>query len=75
MVAGQPNGTRGNELVKRDPVEVFREGTLVKAGVRDALRDVRILHKRMGVAMVGMVDGKLVTVPPEDIVVDPPHEG
>ena len=75
MVAGQPNGTRGNELVKRDPVEVFREGTLVKAGVRDALRDVGILHKRMGVAMVGMVDGKLVTVPPEDIVVDPPHEG
>jgi hypothetical protein len=55
-----------------NPVDVFRDRQKVIAGVNSALRDVRLFHKRMGVPMVGMEDGLLVTVLPEDIVLDGP---
>jgi len=42
----------------------------VQAAVNDSMRNVRILHKRMGVPLVGMLDGKLVSIPPEQIQID-----
>lgn len=48
------------------------DGAQVDAAVRDSLRQVRILHKRMGVGLVGWKDGKLVEIPPEEIQIDDP---
>ena len=35
-----------------------------------AAREAVLLHKKMGVPIVVMRDGKMVIVPPEEIVVD-----
>lgn len=47
--------------------ERFADTAAVKAAVSDSMRNVRILHKRMGVGLVGWKDGKLVEIPPEEI--------
>ena len=64
------NGKKGANGKVKDPVEIFAEGTQVDAGIRKSMRDVRILHKRMGVPLVGWKNGKLVKVPPEEIQID-----
>jgi hypothetical protein len=56
--------------VKLHPREIFADGKRMEAAVRESLRDVRILHKKMGVALVGTVDGKQVSIPPEEIQID-----
>jgi hypothetical protein len=51
---------------------ICREGTLIDEAVEMAARDARLLHKRMGVPLVVWQDGKVVEIPPEEIVVDLP---
>jgi hypothetical protein len=60
--------------MSNDIVAKFRDGKRVEAAIQESLRQVRILHKRMGVPLVGSVDGKLVSIPPEEIVIDDPLE-
>ena len=50
--------------------ERFTDTPAVTAAVNDSMRNVRILHKRMGVGLVGSKDGKLVEIPPEEIQID-----
>ncbi len=71
MVAGTGNGTNGSGSGLTDPAAIFVEGTRVDAAVRDAIRQVRILHKKMGVPLVGSIDGKIITIAPEEISIDP----
>jgi hypothetical protein len=52
--------------------KICREGTLIDQAVANAARDARLLHKRMGVPLVVWQDGKIVEIPPEEIVVDLP---
>jgi hypothetical protein len=66
------DGKNGANGVKLSPQEIFADSRLTMKGVREAMRDMRNIHKRMGVGLVGMKDGKLVTVAPEDIQVDDP---
>ena len=61
--------------IQSDPLqELFKDGKrldyLAKEAVRDALRQ----HKRLGQSIVIWQDGKVVTVAPEDIPVDPADE-
>jgi hypothetical protein len=44
----------------------------VTEAVREAGRQARLKHKQMGVPLVVWQDGKIVHIPPEEIVVDPP---
>jgi len=75
MVADSTNGAAGSgKTLKKNPAQIFTEGTEVDAGVRESLRQVRILHKKMGVPLVGSVDGKLVSIPPEQIEIDIQHD-
>ncbi len=48
------------------------DGGRVDAAVREAMRNVRILRKRMGMSLVGWKDGKIVKIPPEEIQIDDP---
>jgi hypothetical protein len=43
----------------------------VTQAVRQAGRDARLRHKQLGVPIVVWEDGKIVEIPPEEIVVDP----
>lgn len=52
--------------------EICREGTLIDSAVERAARDARHLHKQLGVPLVVWQDGKVVEIPPEEIVVDLP---
>jgi hypothetical protein len=66
------NGANGD--VKENPQQIFADGKRVEAAVRKSLRNVRILHKKMGVPLVGSRNGKIVSIPPEEIQIDDPPE-
>ena len=42
--------------------------------VNRAARDAHLMHKQLGVPLVVWRDGKVVEIPPEEIIVDPPEE-
>ena len=52
--------------------ELLADTGRVTNAVREAGRNARLLHKRMGVPLVVWQDGKVVEIPPEEIVVDLP---
>jgi hypothetical protein len=55
-------------------VAIFREGVEVDAAINESLRSARILHKKLGVEMAISKNGKVVIIPPEEIVIDPPAD-
>jgi hypothetical protein len=60
---------------KDQPIsELLADTERVTEAVRQAGRDARLRHKQMGVPLVVWRDGKVVEIPPEEIVVDPPSE-
>ncbi|MGN6369457.1 MAG: hypothetical protein ACTHN5_14455 [Phycisphaerae bacterium] len=71
MVAGSKSAAHGSQTELTDPAAAFTDGTLVDAAIRDSLEQVRILHKKMGVPLVGSIDGKLVEISPEKIEISP----
>ena len=71
MAQSSTNGRKSSEgNLKKGPRELFADSARVQAAVNDAMRDVRLLHKRMGVGLVGWKDGKIVEIPPEEIQID-----
>jgi hypothetical protein len=63
-MSNEANGTNGNGRAFWEQTERFLAA--MNEGVRQAL----IRHKRMGWPIVVWRDGKTVTIPPEEIVVD-----
>lgn len=59
----------------RDVDAICREGKLIDEAVERAGRDARLRHKQLGVPLVVWRDGKVIEIPPEEIVVDPPEQG
>ena len=53
--------------------QICQEGTLIEEAVERAAREARLLHKKMGIPLVVWQDGKVVEIPPEEIVVDYPQ--
>ena len=70
MAIRDPNGDQSTGRKVKSVRERFADTEAVMAAVNDSMRNVRILHKRMGVGLVGTKDGKLVEIPPEDIQID-----
>ncbi len=54
-----------------DVDRICRERTLIDAAVERAAREARLRHKQLGVPLVVWRGGKVVEIPPEEIVVDP----
>lgn len=57
----------------RKPIDVGRmilEGTLVDEAIRRGVEDALRLHKKLGMSVVGLKDGKVVWIPAEEIEVD-----
>ena len=50
--------------------ELFEDGRAIDEALKEAARDARRLHKALGNAMATWVDGHVVLVQPDDIVVD-----
>lgn len=50
--------------------ELFEDGTAIDEALREAARDARRFHKAMGNPMVTEIDGQVVWIQPEDIVID-----
>lgn len=56
--------------------ELFEDGRAIDEALLEAARDARRFHKAMGNPMATLVDGQVVWIQPEDIVVDmPPEDG
>jgi hypothetical protein len=65
-------------VMERSAVDIdklFEDGTSIDEAIEQAGRDARLKHKQLGVPLVVWRDGKVVEIPPEEIVVDPPDEG
>jgi hypothetical protein len=71
MAISDPNGGQGASGRVKSIRERFADTALVMAGVNDSMRQVRILHKKMGVPLVGRRGGRMVEIPPEEIEIDP----
>ena len=56
--------------VKRSIEEIFDDGRAIDEALKEAARDARRFHKAIGNPMATWVDGRVVWVQPEDIVVD-----
>lgn len=54
--------------------ELFEDGRAIDEALREAARDARRFHKAMGNPMATLIDGQVVWIQPEDIVVDMPSE-
>ncbi len=50
--------------------ELFEDGRAIDEALKEAARDARRFHKAMGNPMATWVDGHVVLVQPDDIVVD-----
>ena len=50
--------------------ELFEDGRAIDEALKDAARDARRLHKALGNPMATWVDGRVVWIQPDDIVVD-----
>jgi len=55
--------------------EILADTERVTEAVRQAGREARLRHKQAGVPIVVWQDGKVVEIPPEEIVVDLPEAG
>ena len=56
-----------------DVENVCRERREIDAALDRADRNARLKHKQLGVPLVVWQDGKVVLIPPEEIVVDAPE--
>ena len=50
--------------------ELFEDGRVIDEALKEAARDARRFHKALGNPMATWVDGRVVWVQAEDIVVD-----
>jgi hypothetical protein len=50
--------------------ELFEDGRAIDEALKDAARDARRLHKALGNPMATWIDGRVVWIQPDDIVVD-----
>lgn len=57
------------------PDELLSEAEPLTRAAREAVREALTIHKRLGNSVVVWHDGRVVIVPPEEIVVDPPSNG
>lgn len=55
--------------------ELSRQAALLTAAGQEAVREALTVHKKLGNSIAVWRDGKVVIVPPEEIVVDPPSNG
>jgi hypothetical protein len=52
--------------------ELLKQAELLTAAGQEAVREALLFHKRNGNSIAVWRDGRVVIVPPEEIVVDPP---
>lgn len=57
-----------------DIERICSERSEIDKALDRAGRNARLRHKQLGVPLVVWQDGKIVEIPPEEIVVDPPAE-
>jgi hypothetical protein len=57
------------ETVKKDIGRILVEGTAIDEAVTKAVKEAMLKHKLAGNPIVGMKDGKLVWLKPEEIQV------
>ena len=57
-------------MERKDPrplSEIIMDHALVTAAINRGIRDALLTHARLGNSVSGMLDGKLVTISPEEI--------
>ena len=61
-----------NDKAPVDIQALFADGKEIDAALAEAARNAMIMHKRMGYPAVSWENGRVVLVPPEEIVVNEP---
>ena len=59
---------------ERDISALMRDGTKIDAAMSEAARQAALRHKQLGFPLVVWRDGKVVEIPPDQIVVPEPRE-
>ena len=57
------------EVAKKDIGKILFEGTAIDEAIKKAVRDAILKHKQAGNPIVGMKDGEMVWLKPEEIQV------
>lgn len=52
------------------PINLLTQGKEIENILREAGRQARIRHKKLGHSIVSWQDGKVVIIPPDEIVID-----
>ncbi len=52
--------------------EIFAEGTPIDEALQKGLQRALWIHKQLGYPVATWIDGKVVWIPPEEIVVEKP---
>ncbi|HEY8667412.1 MAG TPA: hypothetical protein VIL86_12145 [Tepidisphaeraceae bacterium] len=55
---------------KKSIDELLRDDSAITRGLAEGVRRALLIHKKLGHSIVIWKDGKIVTVPPEEIEVD-----
>ena len=61
--------------VRPDIEALFADGREIDAALAKAVREALLEHKRAGNPIAVWQDGRVVWIPPEEIVVDEPQSG
>ena len=75
LMIARPNGagkTTVTPRILKQAYNITEWAELLTAASQEAVREALLFHKRNGNSVVGWGDGRVVIVPPEEIVVDPP---
>ncbi|HPM22741.1 MAG TPA: hypothetical protein PLP66_02470 [Phycisphaerae bacterium] len=59
------------DKAERDIEELMLDDALIDGALVDAVRDALLQHKRAGNPIAVWEDGRVVWIPPEEIVVEP----
>ena len=71
------NSGRGSKPAPRAKVDItaiLRDRTQVDRAIERAVREARLMHKKLGNPIAEWRDGRVVIVPPEEIELDEPDE-
>lgn len=61
-----------SDKIAVDIQALFADGKAIDAALAEAGRNAMIMHKRLGFPAVSWENGRVVLIPPDDIVVDEP---
>ena len=59
-----------NDTASVEPINLVTQGKEIESILREAGRQARLMHKKLGNSIASWQDGKVVIIPPEEIPIE-----